>query len=147
MEQYLVLFYSPLPFFISSNFPHPFFSQGQRNQVDKEVGYHSPLVAIQVDESTSFFLVSFLILFRLFVSIPSPSLNQLVLCRWTPPPRASWCTWSAAPTTAASSTTRRTSLVSFSSKSKSCKERSSAQLQIQLWQTSSSVIGAFETRL
>merc|ERR1712004_633633 len=52
--------------------------------------------------------------------------------RWTPPPRASWCTWSAAPTTAASSTTRRTSLVSSNSKSKSCKERSSAQLQIQL---------------
>merc|ERR1712107_300313 len=86
---------------------------GQRNQVDKEVGYHSPLVAIQVD----------------------------------PPPRASWCTWSAAPTTAASSTTRRTSLVSFNSKFKSCKERSSVQLQIQLWQTSSSVIEAFETRL
>ena len=64
--------------FISSKFPHTFYFQGQRNQVDKEVGYHSPLVAIQVDESTSFFLVSFLILFRLFVSIPSPSLDQVV---------------------------------------------------------------------
>ena len=143
----------PCYLFFSSNFPHTFYSQGQRNQVDKEVGYHSPLVAIQVDESTIFFLASFHILLCLSYVSPASfylftnAFDQVVLCRWTPPPRASWCTWSAAPTTAASSTTRRTSLVSFSSKSKSCKKRSSAQLQIQLWQTSSSVIGAFETRL
>ena len=39
-------------------FPHTFFSQGQRNQVDKEVGYHSPLLSIQVNEPTSFSLAS-----------------------------------------------------------------------------------------
>ena len=70
------MFWFLITFFISSNFPHTFYSQGQRNQVDKEVGYHSPLVAIQVNKPTYFFLASYLIFFRPFVS-NRPCLTKL----------------------------------------------------------------------
>merc|ERR1712110_1324753 len=59
--------------------------------------------------------------------------------RWSPSKPGSWCTWSAAPTTAGSSTTRRTSSASSSSRCRSCKRERLTSMD--------SKIGASETRL